>query len=109
MGVWGANAGDVWAVGTHGATVHWDGKKWATVFSDFDQPLNAVAGWSPTDVWAVSNTDQGTNSIIHWNGEQWTQIDRTTHEPLAAVWAVGPGEAWASGWWATLLHHVRTE
>jgi hypothetical protein len=120
---------DAWAVGVTvnngvGAPLieHWDGVRWNVVASpDPPQPeegvasgaLTAVAGSSPSDVWAVgawnvggpSGSFDGLHTLIeHWDGDRWAiiaspdapDVVRIT-EYLVAASAAGPSDAWAVG------------
>jgi hypothetical protein len=51
-GVWGRSATDVWAVGSGGAILHWDGGGWSPSASGTTQNLSGVGG-DATNVWAV--------------------------------------------------------
>lgn len=64
MGIWGSSATDVWAVGTNGTILHWDGGAWVLTASDSTQAFFAVTGRSATDVYAVSSRAV----ILHSNG-----------------------------------------
>ncbi|MFL5798544.1 MAG: hypothetical protein ACJ77A_11510 [Actinomycetota bacterium] len=123
---------DVWAVGgwarpgqlQGGSLVaHWDGIRWSTTAlpttlrqghesgGPYDT-LNAVAGASGADLWAVGGqynvpqTFQRT-LIEHWDGHAWTRTESPNVEPqpaagevddgLQAVAAISPDDAWAVG------------
>ncbi|WP_164012480.1 hypothetical protein [Pyxidicoccus trucidator] len=49
--VWGATAGDIWAVGLSGLA-HWDGTAWTPLLGD-KLTSNAIWGTSATDAWRV--------------------------------------------------------
>ena len=75
--VWGSSATDIWAVGTAGTILHYDGAKCSSVQSGTDLPLYAVWGSSASDVWAVGATrdDPGTpRTALHFNGTTWTSV-----------------------------------
>jgi len=102
---WGAGPADVWAVGADGVVVHWDGRAWRGVFSDYSRRLIAIGGTRGDDVWAVSDNWDGIPTMIHWNGTEWTVAERSTRIGLYGVRGVGPDELWAVGGGDTLLHH----
>ena len=120
---------DAWAVGVTvnngvGAPLveHWDGVRWSIVASpDPPQPeegvasaaFTAIAGSSPSDVWAVGTWNVGGPSgsfdglhtfIEHWDGDRWSMVAspdapdvaRTT-DYVVAVSAAQPSEAWVVG------------
>jgi hypothetical protein len=79
--------GGFWAAGTRTLgldtlVLHWTGKAWAQIpspdpYGGVNQ-VDAVAGTSASDVWAVgggtatlSTTDHPLTIILHWNGKTW--------------------------------------
>ena len=48
--------------------VHWDGKKWNLIDSDFPVTLRGLYGLASDDMWAVGNE----GVILHYDGETWT-------------------------------------
>lgn len=57
----GTSKDDVWAVGTNGTVVHYDGSSWTATSSGTTNTLLGVWATSPTDVWAVS----AWNLVLH--------------------------------------------
>ena len=47
---------DVWAVGSSGAVVRWDGSAWASVSSCTTNDLYGVWGSGANNVWAVGGS-----------------------------------------------------
>ena len=68
--VWGSSKSDVWAVGSGGTIIHWDGAAWSSTPSGVQHTLYAVRGTGPSDVWAVSASD----AVLHSNGTTWTRV-----------------------------------
>jgi len=62
--VWGASKDDVWAVGSGGSIIHFDGAVWTATPSGHQQTLYGVWGSGPNDIWVVSSTDL----ILHGTG-----------------------------------------
>lgn len=86
FGIAAIAANDIWAVGFAGGTpltLHWNGITWSLVPTRVGDGLSsewleAVAGASSTDVWAVGRgkgifTNQTFPTIKHWNGVRWTE------------------------------------
>src|SRR5687768_8103850 len=48
----GVSPTDIWAVGTEGIALHFDGTSWHSVPSGTDDLLQTVQAFSPSDVWA---------------------------------------------------------
>jgi hypothetical protein len=62
--VWGTSKTDVWAVGSSGAILHYDGGAWTSTQSEHLETFFDVWGSSPTDVWVVSSM----SLILHSTG-----------------------------------------
>lgn len=118
-GVAAISANDAWAVGYESANTtgsisltlieHWDGTSWTVVNSQNptnQNTLNAVAGVSTNDVWAVG-LSQDPNSgvyhtlIEHWNGTAWSIVaspnPSTIANDLTAVTVISTTNVWAVG------------
>ena len=116
LGVTAIAWNDVWAVGrieTQNGSFpwrtlieHWDGRSWSVVPSpnapDGTGALNAVAGVSAHDVWAVGESGGGGTPfyqfIEHWNGSSWSVVPSPTlYDTLQGVSAVSATDVWAVG------------
>jgi hypothetical protein len=108
-GVYQVSAPDVWIVGGSylSLTEHWDGRAWTQINSPNPSTnsnfLNAVAGSSSTDVWAVGGYDYSNHTlIVHWDGNKWTTVKSPDPAPaganaLSGLAVFGPKDAWAVG------------
>jgi len=90
--VWGAAADDIWAVGSGGAIVHYDGDHWQRFERLTERDLTSVHGHSADDVWAV-----GTDIALHWDGSSWSVKLQDISETLLGVWQTGPDDVWMVG------------
>jgi|GEM_PF-765534 len=71
-GIWVNAPADIFAVGTDGTILHYDGTAWHPMTSGVTESLYAVWGTSGSDVYAV-----GTNgTILHYNGISWSPVLR---------------------------------
>jgi hypothetical protein len=123
--LWGVTAlspEDAWAVGdvldpavgAHPLIEHWNGDAWTVVPSPttgVSASPSAVAGISPTDVWAVgrfavegSSEAVGRTFVQHWNGSDWqivpspnAGIEPRGNGTLAGVFALATDDVWAVG------------
>jgi hypothetical protein len=103
FGGWASEPDDVWAVGTSGTIMHWDGTKWSDVTSSTAANLMNAWGSSGNDVWAVG--DSGT--IVHWDGAKWRSVPSGTTVDLVAVWGDASDDVWVvggPGYPGTVLH-----
>jgi hypothetical protein len=97
--VWGSSRNDVWAVGSGGSIIHYDGTTWTATPTPVRNTFHAVWGSGPNDVYAVSMTDV----LFHTTGfaagaATWTKVPAAQAEqddafPRAtlAVWGTGDG------------------
>lgn len=68
--------------------------QWVVVPSPTTQPLYAVWGAAPHDVWAVG--EYGT--ILHYDGAQWTSVANTISRSLVRVWGASSTDIWATAY-----------
>src|SRR5690606_9836218 len=91
-GVWGTADDDVWAVGTGGTMLRWDGRLWTREGEEASFSLNAVWGRAADDVWAAGSA----GTLLHFDGSAWQPEFSGTSQSLNALW----GDAqrlWAVG------------
>ncbi len=98
--VWGSGANDVWAVGSGGSILRYDGAGWATIPSEATETLLAVWGSGPNDVWIGGSTA----TLFHGPGPSpsqpaWTDAAPFTRERLI------PGRIFAL--WGTTAADLR--
>ncbi|MBK8039613.1 MAG: choice-of-anchor D domain-containing protein [Verrucomicrobiaceae bacterium] len=91
--VWGTDASNVWAVGTSGTILRYNGTSWTAVLAATEANLSGVWGTSATNVWAVG--DGGT--IQRFDGAGWTLVASDTTADLKAVWGADASNVWAVG------------
>jgi hypothetical protein len=96
--VWGSSKTDVWAAGSGGTVLHWDGAAWkpTPVPSPTNLPIkntfHGLWGSGPNDVWLAS----ATNVVFHTDGfkngtAEWTRLPNATESdfnsgPIYAAW-----------------------
>lgn len=100
--VWGSGPSDVWAVGSGGTIVHWDGSAWklTPTAPATQNTLRGVWGSGPNDIWAVSRTDVIFHSTGFANGTAtWT--------PAPGPGAALPEQRAATAIWGTSATDVR--
>jgi hypothetical protein len=103
--IWGSSSTDVWAVGTAGTILHWDGKEWLPSVSGTSEALLSVWGSGPSDVWTGSTT----HNLLHSAGWQadgggWELKPAATgfNPSTATIYTIrgtGPNDVWAVGDW----------
>lgn len=101
--VWGSAKNDVWAVGSNGTVLHWDGVAWVTTPTTRVNTFNAVWGSGPNDVWIASATD----TIFHADGftgasTPWTRVPTPIEEgadaPVFTIWGSSADGVRIGGW-----------
>lgn len=101
--VWGTSGDDLWATGSYGVIVHYDGFTWTPVPDPSRRKglLNGIWGSGPNDVYIVG--DQKT--ILHWDGTEMNlERDPPAGGNLNGVGGVGKDEVWIAGEGGALLH-----
>jgi hypothetical protein len=121
LGVAGATATDVWAVGSTGDTPqslieHWNGTAWAVVTTPsipgaLNSSLSSISALSATDAWAdgsyLDSSGDQRSLAFHWNGASWRfartpKVSGSGHgDVLGAVAGVATDDVWAAGWFGT--------
>ncbi|MBN9163327.1 MAG: hypothetical protein BGO98_41665 [Myxococcales bacterium 68-20] len=106
FGVWGSSDKDVWAVGSAGTVIHWDGTAWTGVPLGRKETMRGVGGRSANDVFVVSSLDVVLHSDGFKNGSA-TFTAEPTLDPidptnfmgatLTKVWAANTGELFVGG------------
>ncbi|MBX3224752.1 MAG: hypothetical protein KF795_29820 [Labilithrix sp.] len=109
--VWGSSKTDVWAVGSNGTVVHWDGATWtlAPTPTSFYPPkapvkntFNAIWGSGPNDVWIASATD----AVFHARGyagaaTEWENarlpIEEGLDVPVFTIWGSSAADVRLAG------------
>ncbi|MBU4173613.1 MAG: hypothetical protein KKB90_04260 [Actinobacteria bacterium] len=98
-GVTAVDSNNIWAVGTNGTIVHYDGLNWTDQESGTTQDLTGVDAVNENNVWAV-----GTNgTILYYDGTSWTSQNSGTNDVLTDVSAVDTDHVWAVGTQGTIL------
>jgi hypothetical protein len=81
LSIWGSGATDVFAVGSLGTIVHWDGNRWSLLPSGTTQTLWEVAGSGPGDVFIAA-----ANGLLHARARTWEPIAVAPLNGALGVW-----------------------
>lgn len=106
LDVWGTSDEDVWAVGSRGTVIHWDGAAWTDLPSGRKDTMRGIGGRSANDVFIVSSM----NVVLHTTGVQNGTATFTIEAPvdrdnptnfmgatLTEVWSAPTGELFVGG------------
>jgi hypothetical protein len=94
--VYAADEDNVWAVGSKGQILFFDGDEWVDQNSGTAATLNSVSGFDRNHVWAVG--DLGT--LLFYDGSEWRRQDAPALSKLSKlndVEAVDSRNVWAVG------------
>ena len=81
LDVWGSGANNVFAVGTRGEILRFNGTTWSTMTSGTSTNLFGVWGAASDDVYAV-----GANGVIlHFDGTAWRSMSSGTSQALLGI------------------------
>lgn len=101
FGVHAIAPNDIWAVGSVGTVIHWDGTAWRTVSLGTlttSRDLFDVWASGPKDVWIVgasSTTDFGLT--LHYDGTTWTRPFLSANNDLNGIHGLSANEIYAVG------------
>ncbi|MCP4599091.1 MAG: hypothetical protein GY847_00875 [Proteobacteria bacterium] len=100
IAIWGSSGTDIYAVGTSGFVVHYNGEAWTENPLDIEGDLLAIWGDSASDVFVV-----GTRGIVfHFDGSSWSQMESNTEVTLRAIWGDSATSVFAVGDEGTIVH-----
>lgn len=89
----GTGDNDLWAGGSGGKLIRFDGMNWTAQSTAPERGLRGVYAVSAKDIWAVG--ENGT--ALHYDGTSWTSTNSNTGANLNAVFALSATEVFAVG------------
>ncbi|MBN9164424.1 MAG: hypothetical protein BGO98_24195 [Myxococcales bacterium 68-20] len=93
FGAWGQDD-HLWAAGSGGTILHFDGTGWTIEDTGTNVALNAIFGFGLNDIWAAG--DEGT--VLHFDGQRWSQVEIGGYRgQLKAIWGAAPDDVWFGG------------
>jgi hypothetical protein len=113
--IWGATGDDIFAAGSAGLLLHYNGTDWKTMKSGTTVNLNGIWGTGSGDIYAVGES----GTILHYNGSAWSAIATDNQSDYYGIWgdgqnvyAVGEGGAiirYDGDAWSSLPSSVTTD
>ncbi len=89
--MWGSGPQDIWAVGSDGSMVHFDGSEWGRITGVTKKNLRAIWGSGPNDVYVG-----GDETLVHFDGEQWVAVPGFKRLRVNQLWGSGSSDVWAA-------------
>ncbi|MGE0867398.1 MAG: hypothetical protein AB7P03_02465 [Kofleriaceae bacterium] len=84
---------DVWAVGSRGVVLHFDGTGWTQIAASTSADLHGIWMASATDGWLV-----GAGGVVRrWNGTTWATVASGTTKDLRGVHGLSASSVWFVG------------
>jgi len=101
FGVFAIAPNDIWAVGSVGTVVHWDGQAWRTVSSSVLASHDLFDVWAsgPKDVWVVGGGRQTISGgiALHYDGATWTSVPNSAANDFNGIHGLSAGEIYVVG------------
>jgi hypothetical protein len=102
--MWGSSEEDIFAVGTNGLMLHWDGKAWSKIDSGTNALISTIHGRNRNDIWAAVGGVR--RHLLHWDGIRWERVVLNTDSIILSFFSSPPGASiWAIGSGGLLLRH----
>ena len=101
-GVWVLDAKHIYAVGTKGVFLWFDGTKWSlNTTAGGAVSLNAVTAFGASDVYVVGSDKK----VRRWTGTGWDVLNASlAAHPLNSITGASPADLWSVGDTQTLFH-----
>jgi cysteine-rich repeat protein len=106
VGIWGSGTNNVFAVGSYGTILHYDGNP-EGIWMHMDVPPSIGPDQIFLDVWGTDATDvtvvgdQGT--ILRYDGHEWSLMNSPTNQALTGIWGTPEGKMFTVGVQGMLL------
>lgn len=89
---------EAWALGDHGATVHFESGVWTALAPIADLTLRHAWGTSGTNIWAIGqrvlNSQAAESALLHFDGTRWATVPHGSLPRIDDVVGSASGEVW---------------
>jgi hypothetical protein len=101
----------LWAVGSGGRVLRYDGAAWDETVTDPALTLFGVWGATEDEVWAVGGDPSagGAAAMFRWDGAAWSEVvlppEAAGEDAVYKVWGSAGDDVWACGTGGLVLHY----
>lgn len=81
------SANDVWAIGTQGTILHYDGSRWNFTASGTLEDLQGVSASAANNAWIAGGNN---GLVLRWNGTNWSSVNTGFTTYTSAVYTSDP-------------------
>lgn len=96
-------ANDVWAVGSQGTILHYDGNRWSFTPSGTLEDLQSVSASSATNAWIAGGNN---GLVLRWNGTNWSTVNTGFNTFTTGVYTAGPTSVFVTELGPNTLHYA---
>ena len=92
--IWGNSENDVFAVGSSGTILHYNGSTWSQMNSGSTVNLASVFGLNSNNVFAVG----GNGTILHYDGTSWSKVESPAiYDQFRDIWIDSSNNLYIAG------------
>jgi hypothetical protein len=91
--VWGSASNDVFAVGSNGVILHYDGATWTKMGTATTANLEAISGSAANNIVAAGIT----GTFLRYKGTSWLSTGSSSNQNLTGVWSSPSSESFVVG------------
>jgi hypothetical protein len=104
--VWASSPTDVFAVGSWGEMLHFDGEAWDLMLPGYSYDFERVWGSGPGDVYVLGRDTHGSGrGVVHFDGSAWRPVElEGSAWWYGSVWGSGRDDVYIGGPANTLQH-----
>ncbi|MEW5802522.1 MAG: hypothetical protein AB1847_10535 [bacterium] len=103
LDVWGSGPNDVFATGTDGLFIHWDGNSWTevnlgSILAAYEVDFQSIWGDGPNNVFCLCyDSQQIATLVLRCQNGQWTIMKTIPSVWLYDIWGTSAANIWAVG------------
>lgn len=95
------SSSNVWAAGSAGTIIHFDGTSWTKHTDTGNETWSAMDFISSSDGWVAGSN----GSVAHWNGSSWSESSVPSAADITSLAMVASDNVWAVGLSGRIWHY----